>query len=184
MAGGVEVGSCKGSRIGERRTGYQSYSSMVRHTELSPTGSETSGTDRQSESVAAIIGPITHLFAQRRKSSNWRTPDRNRAVQAWLGYKHPVQCVLEQALVSSNFLALIGNPRSLQQLVGQLPICCCSKAKKVNDFSRAGVGVCVSGRSGRLHTIKQWRRIATRYDKLAATFLGFVKLARIMLWLK
>jgi transposase len=32
--------------------------------------------------------------------------------------------------------------------------------------------------------LKQWRRIATRYDKLAATFLGFVKLASIMLWLK
>lgn len=32
--------------------------------------------------------------------------------------------------------------------------------------------------------LKQWRRIATRYDKLAAHFLGFVKLASIMLWLK
>lgn len=28
------------------------------------------------------------------------------------------------------------------------------------------------------------RRIAARYDKLAATFLGFAKLAIIMLWLK
>ncbi|AFL51257.1 hypothetical protein USDA257_c26830 [Sinorhizobium fredii USDA 257] len=35
-----------------------------------------------------------------------------------------------------------------------------------------------------LSRCKQWRRIATRYDKLAATFLGFVKLASIMLWLK
>ena len=35
---------------------------MVRYTELSPTGSETSGTDRQSEIVAAINGPITHLL--------------------------------------------------------------------------------------------------------------------------
>ena len=41
--------------------------------------------------------------------------------------------------------ALIGNPRSSQQLMGQLPICCCLKAKKFNDFSRARVGVCVSG---------------------------------------
>jgi hypothetical protein len=58
-------------RIGKRRTGYQSYSSMesiknirraVRYTELSPTGSETSGTDRQSEIVAAINGPIAHLL--------------------------------------------------------------------------------------------------------------------------
>jgi transposase len=32
--------------------------------------------------------------------------------------------------------------------------------------------------------IKQCRRIATRYDKLADTFMGFVKLACIMLWLK
>lgn len=32
--------------------------------------------------------------------------------------------------------------------------------------------------------LKQWRGIATRYDKLAANFLGFVKLASIMLWLK
>ena len=47
------------------------------------------------------------------------------------------------------FRALIGNPRPSQQLMGQLPICCCSKAKKFNDFSRAGVGVCVSGKGGR-----------------------------------
>ena len=32
--------------------------------------------------------------------------------------------------------------------------------------------------------IKQYRRIATRYDKLAVTFMGFVTLASIMLWLK
>jgi transposase len=32
--------------------------------------------------------------------------------------------------------------------------------------------------------LKDFRRIATRYDKLAANFLGFVKLASIMLWLK
>jgi transposase len=32
--------------------------------------------------------------------------------------------------------------------------------------------------------IKPYRRIATRYDKLAETFIGFVKLACIMLWLK
>ena len=32
--------------------------------------------------------------------------------------------------------------------------------------------------------LKQWRRIATRYDKLAANFLGFINLASIMLWLK
>jgi transposase len=32
--------------------------------------------------------------------------------------------------------------------------------------------------------IKQCRRIATRYDKLAETFMGFVVLASIMLWLR
>jgi transposase len=32
--------------------------------------------------------------------------------------------------------------------------------------------------------LKQWRRIATRYDKLASTFLAFVKIASIMLWIK
>jgi len=32
--------------------------------------------------------------------------------------------------------------------------------------------------------IKHYRRIATRYDKLAETFMGFVVLASIMFWLK
>ena len=32
--------------------------------------------------------------------------------------------------------------------------------------------------------IKHFRRIATRYDKLAATFMGFITLAAIMLWRK
>lgn len=32
--------------------------------------------------------------------------------------------------------------------------------------------------------IKHFRRIATRYDKLASTFRGFITLAAIMLWLK
>ena len=32
--------------------------------------------------------------------------------------------------------------------------------------------------------IKHCRRIATRYDKLAHTFMGFVVLASVMLWLK
>ncbi len=32
--------------------------------------------------------------------------------------------------------------------------------------------------------LKHCRRIATRYDKLASTFMGFVKLACIMLWLR
>jgi transposase len=32
--------------------------------------------------------------------------------------------------------------------------------------------------------IKQRRRIATRYDKLAANYLAFVKLAAIRIWLR
>ncbi|MGB8739960.1 MAG: transposase, partial [Xanthobacteraceae bacterium] len=40
------------------------------------------------------------------------------------------------------------------------------------------------GIQGFFAKLKQWRRIATRYDKLAASFLGFVKLASIMLRLK
>ncbi len=40
------------------------------------------------------------------------------------------------------------------------------------------------GIEGFFAKLKQSRRIATRYDKLAANFLGFVKLASIMLWLK
>ena len=32
--------------------------------------------------------------------------------------------------------------------------------------------------------LKQFRRVATRYEKLLANFMGFVKLAAITLWLK
>jgi transposase len=32
--------------------------------------------------------------------------------------------------------------------------------------------------------IKQCRRIATRYDKLAANYLAFIKLASIRVWLR
>lgn len=32
--------------------------------------------------------------------------------------------------------------------------------------------------------LKQFRRVATRYDKLPANFLGFVKLAAIAIWLR
>ena len=40
-------------------------------------------------------------------------------------------------------LARIGNPRSSQQLMGQLPHFCGLKAKKFNDFSRACVSAYV-----------------------------------------
>ena len=32
--------------------------------------------------------------------------------------------------------------------------------------------------------LKQFRRIATRYDKLLVNFIGFVKLAAIAIWLR
>jgi transposase len=32
--------------------------------------------------------------------------------------------------------------------------------------------------------IKQYRRVATRYDKLAANYLAFIQLASIRLWLR
>lgn len=32
------------------------------------------------------------------------------------------------------------------------------------------------------NTIKQCRRVATRYDKLAANYLAFIKLASIRIW--
>jgi putative transposase len=32
--------------------------------------------------------------------------------------------------------------------------------------------------------LKQFRRVATRYDKLLVNFMGFVKLAAIAVWLK
>jgi putative transposase len=32
--------------------------------------------------------------------------------------------------------------------------------------------------------LKQFRRVATRYDKLLITFMGFVKLVAIAIWLR
>ncbi len=32
--------------------------------------------------------------------------------------------------------------------------------------------------------LKQWRRVATRYEKRAANYLAMVTLAAIMIWLK
>ena len=34
-----------------------------------------------------------------------------------------------------------------------------------------------------LAALKEYRRIATRYDKLAASYLAFVQLAAIRMWL-
>ena len=32
--------------------------------------------------------------------------------------------------------------------------------------------------------LKDWRRVATRYDKLSANYLAFIKLASIRIWLR
>jgi hypothetical protein len=73
-------------------------------------------------------------LARARVSALANAGQDTRAIQTWCATPNshrPVQ----------KLLAPIGNPRSSQQLMGQLPICCCSKAKKFNDFSRAGVGL-------------------------------------------
>ena len=51
------------------------------------------------------------------------------------------------------------------------------------------INVCLALKSGVAYErffnkIKQCRRVATRYDKLAANYLAFVKLACIRLWLR
>ena len=55
--------------------------------------------------------------------------------------------------------------------------------KKLRDYDRIAYKN-RWGIEGFFAKLKQYRRIATRYDKLAANFLGFIKLASIMLWLK
>jgi hypothetical protein len=71
--------------------------------------------------------------------AHWRTPDRRPELfQTWCATPNshrPVQ----------KFRALMGNPRASQQLMGQSPICCCLKAKKFNDFSRACTGALRTG---------------------------------------
>ena len=49
-----------------------------------------------------------------------------------------------------------------------------------NDFAR---GTGIPGEKYFLK-LKAFRRIATRYDKLAATYLGFICIASILIWLK
>jgi transposase len=45
------------------------------------------------------------------------------------------------------------------------------------DFDRLNAGLL-------RNKIKQCRRVATRYDKLAANYLAFIKLASIRIWLR
>ena len=39
-------------------------------------------------------------------------------------------------------------------------------------------------RSGPFNKLKQFRRIATRYEKLAANYLAMIKIATIRIWLR
>jgi hypothetical protein len=50
------------ANAGQDTRAIQTLAGAARYTELQPTGSETSDTDRQSEIVAANNGPITHLL--------------------------------------------------------------------------------------------------------------------------
>ena len=50
--------------------------------------------------------------------------------------------------------------------------------------SRSDVSACFSSSAASLvGRLKEYRRIATRYDKLAASYLAFVRLAAVRLWL-
>jgi transposase len=58
-----------------------------------------------------------------------------------------------------------------------------------NEIARtrfASAGICIARNliEGFFNKIKQCRRVATRYDKLAANYLAFVKLASIRIWLR
>jgi transposase len=45
-------------------------------------------------------------------------------------------------------------------------------------------GIADIARAGFFSKLKHYRRIATRYDKLAENFLAMVKLASLRLWLR
>jgi transposase len=62
-------------------------------------------------------------------------------------------------------------------------------AERLNDDHRRGQVSPYLYRARNLierffNKIKQCRRVATRYDKLAANYLAFVKLASIRIWLR
>jgi len=75
--------------------------------------------------------------------------------------------------------------------VGQFASCAARYASD-SFFSSAGVSIGGSTEIDRTRNlverfcnkIKQCRRVATRYDKLAANYLAFVKLASIRIWLR
>lgn len=72
-----------------------------------------------------------------------------------------------------------------------------------DELARSGVEAVIPARSGRrqpmahdwakyrwrnqierlFNKLKNWRRIATRYDKTADSYLGFVGLASVLLWI-
>jgi transposase len=54
----------------------------------------------------------------------------------------------------------------------------------MRTFRRLLVRSHISARSRLSNGFKQFRRVATRYDKLLANFMGFVKLAAIAIWLR
>ena len=80
--------------------------------------------------------------------------------------------------------------RDLPEIYGPLPL--------VTTASFVGGGLACGTRSGMrwppvrarnlierfFNKIKQCRRVATRYDKLAANYLAFIKLASIRIWIR
>jgi transposase len=58
--------------------------------------------------------------------------------------------------------------------------------KRIEQRRCASVRIFIGTKSGRgfFNKIKHCRRVATRYDKLAANYLAFVQLASIRLWLR
>ena len=68
----------------------------------------------------------------------------------------------------------------------------CHEETSPGTFIRVKTPICLSPYLYRarnlierfFNKIKQCRRVATRYDKLAANYLAFVKLASIRIWLR
>ena len=95
----------------------------------------------------------------------------------------PLHVNPQRAIVSGQLSALIGLASS-----------CLLQSPDVHCGSFASILACprhvrLGGNLGSLverffNKIKQSRRIATRYDKLAANYLAFVKLAAIRIWLR
>ena len=67
---------------------------------------------------------------------------------------------------------------------GSVSVSGSSPRSAVPSSTRSDVSACFSSSAASLvGRLKEYRRIATRYDKLAASYLAFVQLAAVRLWL-